>query len=85
MMQLASIDKERPFPLEEIRENVVADVKNQWSEDKLNGLLEEWRKNVKIEVDEAALGRVEVTRTDVYVPGRPVTGEAGKQASGNAP
>jgi peptidyl-prolyl cis-trans isomerase C len=83
MMQLASLDPERPFPLEEIRENVTQDVKNQWSEDKLNGLLEEWKKTVKIDVDEGALERVVVERTDVYVPGRPVPApvEPGKPAS----
>jgi peptidyl-prolyl cis-trans isomerase C len=71
MLQLAHIAPERQLGLDEIRENVAQDWKNQWTEGKLNELLAQWKTGVKIEVDEDALGRTTVSREDVFVPGRP--------------
>ena len=77
MLQLASVTPERQLPLDEIRDSVTQDWKSQWNEDKLNELLAVWRQEVKVEVNEDVLERVNVTRTDVFVPGRVETGAAG--------
>lgn len=77
MLQLASVTPVRQLPLDEIRDSVTQDWKSQWNEDKLNELLAVWRQEVKVEVNEDVLERVNVTRTDVFVPGRVETGAAG--------
>ena len=77
MLQLASVTPERQLPLDEIRDSVTQDWKSQWNEDKLNELLAVWRQEVKVEVNEDVLERANVTRTDVFVPGRVETGAAG--------
>jgi len=77
MVQLADVQPPRTLPLEEIKTSVVEDIKTQWDENKLNELLAEWKKNAKIDVDEAVLAKAEVRRSDVFVPGRaaaPATG-----------
>jgi parvulin-like peptidyl-prolyl isomerase len=70
LMQLVSVIPERQLELDEIRDAVVADWKNQWQENKLNELLAEWKKSVKVQIDEKALMNAAVNRTDVFVPGR---------------
>lgn len=70
ILQLAKIVPEHQLSYDEVAEAVAADWKNQWQEDKLNELLGEWKKDVKIDVDEKALAAVAVTREDVFVPGR---------------
>ncbi len=72
MIQLATIEPERQFGFDEIATTVGQDWKNQWQEDKLNELLADWKKTVKIDIDEKALAAAKVERDDVYVPGRPV-------------
>ena len=71
MAQLATIEPDRQFKLDEIHETVATDWKNQWQEDKLNELLADWKKTVKIDIDDRALESAKVDRDDVYVPGRP--------------
>ena len=70
VLQVQQIIPERPFTLEDVRENVVQDWQSQWSEKRLNELLEEWKKNYPIEVDERILLATEVRRDDVVVPGK---------------
>jgi len=69
ILQVAHIEAARPFALLEIKDQVIQDYKNQWSEDKLNELLAEWKKGIKVDVDDKALAGTEVKRTDVVVPG----------------
>lgn len=76
MLQLLNVVPERQLELDEIQAAVVSDWKNQWQENKLNELLAEWKKSVKIDVDEKALMRAAVNRTDVFVPGRPAPAPA---------
>jgi peptidyl-prolyl cis-trans isomerase C len=82
MLQLAAVTPQRQMQLDEIHDAVKEDWQNQWSEDKLNELLAEWKKEIKVEVNEDALARAKVDRTDVFVPGRAETSPAG--ASGSA-
>jgi parvulin-like peptidyl-prolyl isomerase len=82
MMQLAAIEPQRQLPFDEIQSTVKEDWKNQWNEDKLNELLAEWKKSIKIDVDEAALERTRVERTDVYVPGQVASAPATAAAEG---
>jgi hypothetical protein len=42
---------------------------NQWSEDRLNELLEEWRQQFPIEIFDKVLAEAEVRRDDVVIPG----------------
>ncbi|MFQ5600216.1 MAG: peptidyl-prolyl cis-trans isomerase [Candidatus Krumholzibacteriia bacterium] len=69
VLQVQHITEEKPFELEDIREFVIRDWKNQWSEDSLNELLEGWRQDYTIEVFDDVLESAEVRRDDVYVPG----------------
>lgn len=69
ILQLAKIVPEHQLNFDEVQEAVLGDWKNQWQEDKLNELLAEWKKTVKIDVDEKALAAVAVNRDDVFVPG----------------
>lgn len=62
------------LPYEDVQERIAEDFKNQWREDKLNELLEQWKANVKVEVYDKALLAAEVRRTDVVVPGAKVAG-----------
>ncbi len=71
MAQLATIEPEHQLKLDEVHEAVAQDWKNQWQEDKLNELLADWKKGVKIDIDERALAAAKVDRDDIYVPGRP--------------
>lgn len=71
MLHLVTIVPERQFELDEIRDSVANDWKSQWQEDKLNELLAEWKKTVKVEINEKNLMSAAVNRTDVHVPGRP--------------
>jgi len=70
MLQVQQIIPERPFALEDVKENVVQDWQSDWSEKHLNELLVDWKKQVPIEVDEKILLATEVRRTDVVVPGK---------------
>jgi len=70
ILQLAKIIPEQQLKFDEVETAVGADWKNQWQEDKLNELLGEWKKNVKIDVDEKALAAAAVSRDDVFVPGK---------------
>ena len=69
VLQVQQIIPERPFALEDIRENVVQDWETQWSENKLNELLADWKKSYPITVDDKVLAAAAVRRTDVFVPG----------------
>jgi peptidyl-prolyl cis-trans isomerase C len=81
MLQLATIAPQRQLELADIHDAVKEDWKNQWSEDKLKELLEEWKKDYNIQVDEDALARAKVDRDDVFVPGRAPAAPAGVPAS----
>lgn len=71
VIQLQEVIRETPLLLADIRESVIRDIGNEWSEKKLNELLEEWKKEFPVQIDEAVLTSAEVRRDDVYVPGRP--------------
>lgn len=70
ILQVQQIIPERPFALEDIRENVVQDWQNKWSENRLNELLVDWKKEYTVTVNDKVLAAAEIRRTDVVVPGR---------------
>jgi hypothetical protein len=70
ILQVQQIIPERPFALEDIRENVVQDWQNTWSENRLNELLVDWKKEYNVTVNDKVLADAEIRRTDVVVPGR---------------
>lgn len=83
--QMERIVPQKQIGLQDIHEQVAGDYKNQWSEDRLNELLAQWKKDAKITVDDKVLEKARIKRTDVFVPGR-VAGAAGTKAtSGQAP
>jgi peptidyl-prolyl cis-trans isomerase C len=69
-LQVQQIIPERAFVLDDVREFVVKDWQAQWSEDHLNGLLEEWKQKMPIQIDDDVLAAAAVRRDDVFVPGR---------------
>ncbi len=70
ILQVQQIIPERPFALEDIQENVIQDWQNQWSENRLNELLVDWKKEYTVTVNDKVLAAAEVRRTDVFVPGK---------------
>jgi parvulin-like peptidyl-prolyl isomerase len=68
IVQVHQIIPRRAFALEDIRDVVIQDWKTEWSEARLNELLEEWKQEYPITVDEEVLSQVKVERDDVYVP-----------------
>jgi peptidyl-prolyl cis-trans isomerase C len=85
VIQLDSVMPEKPYTLEQVRDNVKQDFKTLWGEQRLNDLLAEWRRETPIEIHDDVLKRAEVRRTDVFVPGRTPPGTDGKASSGDAP
>lgn len=83
--QLDRIVSQRQIELKDIHDQVAGDYKNQWSEDRLNELLAQWKKDSKITVDEKVLEKAQIKRTDVFVPGRVAGAEGTKATSGDAP
>jgi parvulin-like peptidyl-prolyl isomerase len=69
LMQFALEIPEKPFEFDEVRSSVETDMSNQWSEDRLNELLEEWRQQFPIEIFDKVLAEAEVRRDDVVIPG----------------
>jgi len=60
---------EKPLEFASIREFILRDLKNEWGENRLNELLEEWKQQYKVEIFNAVLADIEVRRDDVFVPG----------------
>lgn len=71
LLQLQTIIPEKPLQLDDIREYVVRDIGNEWSENKLNELLKQWEQEYQVQVFDDVLAAAEVRRDDVVVPGRP--------------
>ncbi|UCE03203.1 MAG: peptidyl-prolyl cis-trans isomerase [Candidatus Latescibacterota bacterium] len=68
LLQVDQIIPEKPFAFEDIQEFVVRDWKNQWSENRLNELLEEWKQDYTIEIFDEVLRGATIRRDDVFVP-----------------
>ncbi len=68
LLQVHQIIAEKPFQYEDVEEFVRRDWQNQWSETRLNELLEEWRADFAVEVYDDVLETAEVRREDVHVP-----------------
>jgi parvulin-like peptidyl-prolyl isomerase len=68
LLQVDQIIPEKPFAFEDVQEFVVRDWKNQWSEDRLGELLEEWKQDYTIEIYDEVLRGATVRRDDVFVP-----------------
>lgn len=67
-LQVEQIIPKRQFALDEIRDTVIQDWKTEWGENRLNELLQEWKKEYPITVDDEVLSKVHIDRDDVYVP-----------------
>lgn len=74
LMQFAVEIPEKPFEFEAIRDFITRDMTTEWSENRLNELLEEWKQEYPIKVYDDVLAEAEVRRDDVFVPGRTATG-----------
>lgn len=69
IVQLHHIIPEAPFEYEDVEEFVRRDWQSEWSENRLNELLDEWRGDFTVEVFDEVLAAAEVRRDDVVVPG----------------
>jgi hypothetical protein len=74
LLQYALNIPEKPFEFEAIRQFVERDLKSDWSEKRLNSLLEEWKQQYKVEIFDDVLADAEVRRDDVVVPGETAAG-----------
>lgn len=68
VLQVHQIVAEKPFEYEDVEEFVRRDWQSEWMEERLNGLLEEWRTEFSLAIFEDVLANAEVRRDDVFVP-----------------
>jgi parvulin-like peptidyl-prolyl isomerase len=69
IVQLHHVIAEKPLEYENVEEFVRRDWRSEWSEKRLNELLEEWRADFAVEVFDDILASAEIRRDDVVVPG----------------
>ena len=74
LLQYALNIPEKPFEFEAIREFILRDMKSDWSEKRLNALLDEWKQQYEIEIHDDVLAEAEVRRDDVVVPDTSASG-----------
>lgn len=85
LLQLHQVIPEKPFVYEDVEEFVRRDWQNSWSENRLNELLAEWRRDFDVRIYDDVLARAEVRRDDVVVPSRSAQAAPAESGAGDTP